>query len=85
MIAALSPRLLYFQNQRFSCSFVPHPFVKLGSLNGGTVSHIEIVNRCIPENNPFGQHDHTIISLLTHLDFVSLLLHYKAAYDIHSF
>ena len=35
-----------FKLKSFNCSY-------------STLSHMEIVKKCIPENNIFGQHDHT--------------------------
>ena len=47
----------------WSNSFVCYPFPSLNwvlKLSLGTVSHVEIMKRCIPENNLFGQQDHSI-------------------------
>ena len=63
--------------------FYPFPslnqFIKL-SLNWSLVSHMEIVKQCLPENNLFGQRDHTIDFIDCFQIFLSLrqLYHYIA-------
>ena len=79
-----------FKLRCFNCSYflVPLPFIKLSFKLAQSHIWKLLVTGCIPQNNPFGQHDLNCfieVNVLPHLVFGSILSDYIATYDVHYF
>ena len=80
----LMPLLVFSNSNILIVLTLSYAFLQLGhSIGAHSHSHVEILKRCIPENNLFGQNYHTIKFLNSFLFCTSLItLH---TYDTYSF